>query len=74
MVLGLLEEGKISVADAEMLIYSMQPQGRTRLMQREMLRPGMISVTVDGTQANLEEVMQRVGRAFAPTPTGEVNQ
>jgi hypothetical protein len=74
MVLDLLENGKISVADAEMLICAMQPRGRIRLMQREMLRPGVISVTVDGTQDNLDEVMQRLGRAFAPVPAGEVSE
>jgi hypothetical protein len=71
-VLDLLEDGKIDVADAEMLIFAMQPQGHARLRRRETQRPNTISVMVDSTQANLGDVLHRVGQAFEPTSHGEV--
>ena len=73
MVLDLLEDGKISVADAEMLIFAMQPHSRSRRLRREMLRPDVISVMVDGTQPNLDEVMHKVSQGFELTAVGEVN-
>lgn len=73
MVLDLLDAGKISVAEAEMLIFAMQPGGGVRRKRREMLRPGMVSVMVDGTQADLGEVMLKLGQAFEPALAGEVH-
>jgi hypothetical protein len=74
MVLDLLDAGKISVADAEMLIFAMQPQHRSRRIRRELLHPEMISVKVDGAQENLGTVMQKVGRAFELASASEVKQ
>ena len=71
-VLDLLDVGKIDVADAEMLIFAIQPQGRARLSRREMLRPNTISVMIDSTQANLGDVLQRVSQAFETDSSAEV--
>jgi hypothetical protein len=71
-VLDLLEDGKIDVADAEMLIFAMQPQGHARLRGRERQRPDTISVMVDSTQENLGDVLLRVGQAFDLASHGEV--
>ena len=73
MVLDLLETGKISAADAEMLIFAMQPQGRGWLKRLEMQQPGTMSVVVDTTQSNLGDVLQRVSRAFEPVGNSEVH-
>ena len=71
-VLDLLEAEKINVPEAERLIYAMQPQGRRRSALLERRVPNAISVTVDGTQANLGEVMQKLSTAFEKA-VSEVN-
>jgi hypothetical protein len=73
MVLALLEDGRISVAEAEKLIFAMQPQNRSRLLRREILRPDVVSVMVDSNQPNLGEIMHKVSRAFELAAAGEVH-
>jgi hypothetical protein len=73
MVLDLLEEGKISVAQAEVLLFAMQPQDGRRPLLWEQSQPDTISVLVDSAQANPGEVLNQLGRAFALKTEGEVN-
>ena len=69
-VLDLLEAEKINVLEAERLIYAIQPERRRALLERR--EPDAISVTVDGTQANLGEVMHKLTAALEQA-VGEVN-
>ena len=71
MVLDLLDEGKITVVEAERLIHAMQPQRRRFRPQVQF--PNAISSMVDGTQANLGEVMQKLSTAIEEAVPTEVN-
>lgn len=71
-VLDLLEAEKINANEAERLIYAMQPERRRRGLVRETRVPNAISVTVDGRQADLGEVMHKLTAAFEQS-VGEVN-
>ena len=72
-VLDLLDAGKIDVTEAETLISAMQPQSGRRTVVREPRVPDVISVTVDGNQANLSAVMEKLSAAFAASVPEEVN-
>ena len=61
------------MAEAETLIFAMQPHSRRRRLRREVPGPDAVSVLVDGAQVNLGEVMQKVSRAFDLASAGEVN-
>ena len=71
MVLDLLDAGKINVVEAEQLIYAMQPQRRRFKPQVQF--PNAISLLVDGTQANIGEVMQKLSTAIEEAVPTEVN-
>jgi hypothetical protein len=72
-VLDLLEAGKIDVFEAETLIYAMQPQSGRRRVIGDLRVPNAISVTVDGKQADLGKVMDKLRAAFEATVSNEVN-
>ena len=72
-VLDLLDAEKINVLEAERLISAMQPQRRGRGVTREPHMSDAISVIVDGTQANLGEVMHKLTAALEQAVPIEVN-
>jgi hypothetical protein len=72
-VLDLLDAGKINVSEAETLINALHPQSGRRSLAREPRVPDAISVTMDGTQADLDEVMHKLSAAFEAAVPDEVN-
>lgn len=63
-VLDLLDAEKINTNEAEKLIFAMQPEQHGRGAVRETRLPDSISVTVDGRQEDLAEVMHKLSAAF----------